>query len=271
MEQLGKGRALAIADSDIAKLADEIGCHPADLEAIAQVESNGFGWFPDGRMKILFEKHWFYKYLDDPKVRANAVKSGLARKKWMAPKDGGYKDQATATDRYRLLQKAIKINEEGAYRSTSMGSFQIMGFNYALCGFVSAKHMFVQFCDSEARQLEAFAKFLKGKGLHPALKARNFNRIEEAYNGGGLNGAYAKKMRQEADKLRAGKWRGYKPGSMNPVPPKPAPVEPSSTPPLDHVPVEKEQTPMARMVKKYGLATLILSIIASVSRRLRGK
>src|SRR5690606_19061870 len=91
---LGKGRAEAITDSDIASLADSLQVHPADLEAIAEVESNGFGWFPDGRMKILFEKHWFYKYLDGT-VRTNAMKSGLARKNWISPAKGGYKDQSS--------------------------------------------------------------------------------------------------------------------------------------------------------------------------------
>ena len=82
MTVLGKGRAEAISARDIAQLADQLGCHPADLEAIAEVESNGFGWFADGRMKILFEKHWFYRNLTGSK-RALAVKTGLARNAWI--------------------------------------------------------------------------------------------------------------------------------------------------------------------------------------------
>ena len=72
MTQLGKGRAAAITDAEMAALADELGCHPADLEAIAKVESSGFGWFKGGRIKILFEKHWFYKFLTGA-ARSNAV------------------------------------------------------------------------------------------------------------------------------------------------------------------------------------------------------
>jgi hypothetical protein len=232
MDQLGKGRAEAIRDSDMAKLADEIGCHPADLEAIAEVESNGFGWFPDGRMKILFEKHQFYKRIPDATQRANAVKSGLARKNFISPSKGGYKDQGSATDRYKLLERAIKINEEGAYQSISMGSYQIMGFNAGTCGFVSAKQMFVQFCDSEVNQLRAFARFLKSNNLCPALRARNFAQIETVYNGGGLNGVYAKRMMAASQKLRAGKWKNYKAGSVAAPAPTPAPAKPIIPPPV---------------------------------------
>lgn len=221
---LGKGRAEAITDADMSALAAEIGCHPADLEAIAIVESNGFGWFKDGRLKILFEKHWFYK-LVDPAKRNAAVKAGLARKSWISPAKGGYKDQSNADARYRLLAKAMAMDEEAALKSISMGRFQIMGFNHGLCGFISAKQMWTAFLDSEKRQLRAFATFLQKKGLYPALIARDFNKIETVYNGGGLNGAYARKMRAEADKLRAGKWKGWTPAKeAPPAPAKPAPA-----------------------------------------------
>lgn len=207
---LGQGRAKALTAADMRNLAVRLGCHPADLEAIAQVESNGFGWFPDGRMKILFEKHWFYKQLEGA-VRTKAVKAGLARKSWISPAKGGYKDQATAEARYALLARAIKVDEEGAFNSISMGRFQIMGFNHELCGFLTAKAMWEAFLDSEQNQLQAFAEFLVGKGLVKALQTRDFARVEEVYNGGGLNGVYAKKMKAASDKLRAGKWADYDP------------------------------------------------------------
>lgn len=217
---LGKGKAAAITDADMAKLADDLQCHPADLEAIAQVESAGFGWFADGRIKILFEKHWFYKLLPDEK-RTNAMKNGLARKNWISPANGGYKDQDKPDDRYKLLERAIKVDREAAFSSISVGKFQIMGFNHKICGHQTAEGMFNAFCESEVYQLSAFAGFLVNKGLVKAIRARDFDRVEEVYNGGGLGGAYAKKMRAESDKLRAGKWKGYRPGSLAVVSHKP--------------------------------------------------
>lgn len=226
MDVLGKGAALAITDSDIAALADELKVHPADLEAIAEVESSGFGWFPDGRIKILFEKHKFYKYIASGK-RAEAVRLGLARKEFIKPKDGGYKDQPDANSRYAILVEAARLDQFAAFMSISMGRFQIMGFNYKTCGFVSPLEMFNAFCQSEAHQLRAFSAFLKAENLIGAIQRRDFATVEQGYNGGALNGEYASKMLKASNALRNGKWKDYKPGSLDNVPvPLPRPVEP---------------------------------------------
>jgi len=235
MAKLGYGKAVAATDADMSRLADDLKCHPADLEAIAQVESSGFGWFADGRIKILFEKHWFYKLIPDG-ARSNATKNGLARKNWISPKNGGYKDQASPEDRYKLLERALKVDREAAFQSVSVGTFQIMGFNHKICGHQTAEGMFNAFCESEVYQLTAFAGFLSNKGLLPAIRARDFAKVEEVYNGGGLNGEYAARMRKASDKLRAGKWKDYKSGQSGsrlpsgtpsaPVTPKPVTPEP---------------------------------------------
>lgn len=247
---LGKGKAVAISDADIASLAKTLRCHPADLEAIAEVESNGFGWFPDGRIKILFEKHWFYKLLPEAK-RAGAVKAGLARKSWVSPAKGGYKDQSDADSRYRLLERAITLDPNAAYQSISIGTYQIMGFNHALCGHQTAKQMFDAFCESEVYQLSALAGFLLKKGLDKALSEGDFARIEQVYNGGGLNGTYATKMRAASKRLRAGKWADWSPSRPIPAPAMPPkPQAPASEP---------------RKGGKVGWATLAAVVLAAVA------
>lgn len=260
---LGKGEAIAVTDADIAKLADSLQCHPADLEAIAEVESGGFGWFPDGRIKILFEKHWMYKYLEGS-ARSAAVKAGVARASWISPKQGGYNDQSSADDRYELLEKAIKFNREGAFKSASYGTYQIMGFNHQVCGHPTAEDMFNKFCQSEVYQLSAFAAFLKSKGLVSAIKRRDFAEIERGYNGGGLNGAYAYKMKVASDKLRAGKWKDYKPGSMAIPTPKPAPAPATPPPvPIDAPPAVITPGP----VPSGGWLSALLAVLASAFGR----
>ncbi len=230
---LGKGAAIAIDDRDLAMVAENMDVHPADLEAIANVESRGFGWFDDGRMKILFEKHIFYKYCPQA-LRKKAVNSGVGRSKWISPAKGGYKDQTGAESRYVLLEKAIKIDEDTAFMAISMGKFQIMGFNYRVCGFESAQYMFDAFVQSEVHQLSAFAKFLVANGIDDAIRAGDFETVEKRYNGGGLGGEYARRMRAESNALRAGKWADYVPGGkvVN-IPNMPAelPDEPTSAKP----------------------------------------
>ncbi|MEK9752495.1 MAG: N-acetylmuramidase family protein [Rhodospirillaceae bacterium] len=241
---LGTGRAAAITDVELAELADELAVHPADLEAIAIVESGGVGWFRDGRIKILWEYHWFYKLVGAPR-RARAVELGLARPRWISPARGGYKGQATADARYALLRRGMALDEAAALQAISIGRFQIMGFNYAICGFASPRAMWDAFCDSERHQVAALANFLKAKGLVPALRRRDFAKIEKVYNGGGLKGTYARRMRVESDVLRAGKWSRYKPGP----PPRPAPADQAADP-IDQAadPVEQITLPVDRAV-----------------------
>jgi hypothetical protein len=271
MTQLGKGRAAAITAAEMAALADELGCHPADLEAIAEVESGGFGWYRDGRIKILFEKHWFFKLVESAR-RSTAVKLGLARKSWVPPSRGGYRDQKTPDQRYAILAKAIDFDHEAAFASVSIGRFQIMGFNYEICGFVSASAMWKKFLKSERHQLRAFANFLKSKGLVAALRRRDFAKIEKGYNGGGLGGAYARRMKVESDKLRADKWKNYRPGSMKaepvsaagmaePVPQprsKPATELPDMDTTFDPVAVPERTEPSALLVFLLNIINRIL-------------
>lgn len=210
---LGKGRAEAISPAHMAALADEINCHPADLEAIAKVESGGFGWDKKGRIKILFEKHWFYKFLTGDK-RRKAVSRDLARRKWISPKRGGYREQNTSDRKYRILEQAMQMDENAALQSISMGTYQIMGFNYRKAGFRTVHDMWDKFRDSEVHQLQGFRNVLIAFGLKQALRDGDFDAVETAYNGGGLNGVYARRMRTAARNLRKGKWKNYRPGSM---------------------------------------------------------
>jgi hypothetical protein len=257
---LGKGRAEAITNNDIASLATEVGCHPATLEAIAEVESNGFGWFDDGRIKILPEPHKFHEYLPAGK-RAAALKAGLATTSYAQTKASGHYKKMTNSPgpRYDMLAKWIEIDADAAFKSISVGKFQIMGFNAATCGFSGARAMFDAFVDSEVNQLRAFGRFLIKNGLRTALKQENFARVEEVYNGGGLNGAYAKRMKAESDKLKRGKWAKWPvtwPGKNEArapvVEPKPAAVDPKPVPVVAPTPAPGTPAPVPANDNKPG-------------------
>lgn len=242
---LGQGRAAAISNDDMAALAREMGCHPASLEAIAEVESSGFGWFDDGRIKILPEPHKFDDYLAESK-RAAARRLGLATTSYAATKASGHYKRMTngPGPRYALLARMIAFDENAAFNAISVGRFQIMGFNHAVCGYRTAKAMFEAFVDSEANQLRAFGRFLVDKKLKDELAREDFDGIERGYNGGGLNGVYARRMRTEAARLKRGKWAKWpeswpgkgvtmapppmvRPEPVSPPPPPPAAPEPS--------------------------------------------
>lgn len=232
---LGQGRAAAITDNDMAALATELGCHPATLEAIAKVESAGFGWFDDGRIKILPEPHKFDDYLPASR-QAEARRLGLATTSYSATKASGHYKRMTnkAGPRYEFFARMIAFDERAAYMAISVGTYQIMGFNHEVCGYRTAKAMFEAFVESEAIQLRAFGRFLSDKGLRGALAREDFDEVELKYNGGGLGGAYAKRMRAEAAALRRGKWAKWPkdwPGKGTaPTNAQPAPAAPSAPP-----------------------------------------
>lgn len=230
---LGQGRAAAITDNDMAALARDLGCHPATLESIAKVESAGFGWFDDGRIKILPEPHKFDDYLPTSR-RAEARRLGLATTSYSATKASGHYKRMTAKagPRYEFLARMIAFDERAAYMAISVGTYQIMGFNHEACGYPTAKAMFEAFVESEANQLRAFGRFLSDKGLRGALAREDFDEVELKYNGGGLGGAYAKRMRAEAAALRRGKWSKWPsdwPGKN--TKPSEAPLAPAKAPP----------------------------------------
>ncbi|OYW63029.1 MAG: hypothetical protein B7Z40_15665 [Bosea sp. 12-68-7] len=246
---LGQGRAAAISNDDMAALARELGCHPASLEAIAEVESNGFGWFDDGRIKILPEPHKFDDYLPAAR-RAEARRLGLATLSYAATKASGHYKRMTngPGPRYALLARMIAFDENAAFNAISVGRFQIMGFNHAVCGYRSAKAMFEAFVDSEANQLRAFGRFLVDKKLKDELVREDFDGIERGYNGGGLNGVYARRMRTEAARLKRGKWAKWPeswPGKgVTIAPPPMARAEPVSPPPPPPPPAAPEPSPV---------------------------
>lgn len=225
MALFGTGPALALDKWAIPRVCIENGWHPAPLEAIKFVESGKFGWFRNGQIKMLPEPHVFGRRL--PKsLRAKAIRQGLATRSFRATRSSGhYKRMGSPESRYAFFQKMIdfckkynKGNLEPAYMSASYGSYQIMGFNAQRCGFKSAQDMFEKFLQGEEVQLRAFVTFLKEAGLSNAIKNGNFDLVEKKYNGGGLNGVYAKRMRAEDRKLRRGKWANWDPDMV--IPPK---------------------------------------------------
>jgi hypothetical protein len=86
---------------------------------------------------------------------------------------------------YDRVEAAYALSDWAALESCSWGQFQIMGFNYPICGFPSAKALVESFAASATNQLGALVEFLTNAGLDSALRARNWARFAEGYNGAG--------------------------------------------------------------------------------------
>ncbi|EYE45981.1 N-acetylmuramidase family protein, partial [Bacteroides fragilis] len=179
--------------------ADLLGIEVAVVKAVQAVETGGHGGFvAPGRPMILFEGHIFWRELKkrglDPE-RYVAGNENILYPKW---EKGHYYGGMKEDER---LEKAREIHKEAADASTSWGMFQVMGFNYAMCGYGSVEEMVKDMCVGEDKQLEAFARFVKLAKLHSYLEQKDWVGFARRYNGPGyarnqydkkLEGAYRK-------------------------------------------------------------------------------
>ena len=182
MSIIEKSNSGRLIDEDFTQVAELLGCEPAALKAVQQVETGGRGgFFSPGRPAILFEGHIFWTQLkkrgSNPEdyVKGN---ENIIYPKW---EKGHYKGGIGEYDR---LEQARKINREAADASASWGMFQIMGFNYAACGEESIESFVRSMCESEFKQLLLTANFIKKNSqMLQALQARDWAVFAKCYNG----------------------------------------------------------------------------------------
>ena len=182
MSIIEKSNSGRLIDEDFTQVAELLGCEPAALKAVQQVETGGRGgFFFPGRPAILFEGHIFWTQLkkrgSNPEdyVKGN---ENILYPKW---EKGHYKGGIGEYDR---LEQARKINREAADASASWGMFQIMGFNYAACGEESIESFVRSMCESEFKQLLLTANFIKKNSqMLQALQARDWAVFAKCYNG----------------------------------------------------------------------------------------
>lgn len=166
---------------DMRQAAKDLGCELAAIRAVTTVEAKEFGFFKNGFPVILFERHKFYKYLSQRRGAVTAEKTAALRGDICNPMAGGYKGGEAEIAR---LDAAIELDEIAAFLSVSWGLFQLMGFNFQLCGYENVQSMVAQMKASEDYQLAAFVKFVRNQpALLNDLRAKNWAGFAEKYNG----------------------------------------------------------------------------------------
>jgi hypothetical protein len=158
-----RGAAKRLEDVDLPRIGSMIGVGEDILHVFMDVEAPGSAFDPNGRPRILFEPHVFYRNLLKDK-RERAVRAGLARAKWVRGLYGKESEQ------YPKLIRAMEIDEIAALKSASWGRSQILGENYKLAGFASVEEMVVAFMDDEDNHLEAMIEFIKATKIDDDLR-----------------------------------------------------------------------------------------------------
>ncbi|HEX3538135.1 MAG TPA: N-acetylmuramidase family protein [Stellaceae bacterium] len=169
------GAATPLAAADVVSEANAIGCEPAAVWAVCDVESAGTGFLPDRRPRLLFEAHVFGKLT---RHRYDASHPNISSPVWNRALYG-----APGAHQYDRLAAAIPLDRTAALEAASWGMFQILGLNYLQCGFTGVEDYVAAMCESEARQLAAFAEFCRRGGLERFLRAQDWVRFALRYNG----------------------------------------------------------------------------------------
>jgi hypothetical protein len=163
-----------LEEHDFETAAYEIRCDIAAVKSVAEVESAGAGFLQDGRAKILFEGHIFYKYT---KGRYEEAYPDICYQKWTK------KYYLGGAGEYTRLEKAEGLDRAAARMSASYGKFQIMGFNFAICGYTSVDSFYEAMQVDEGQHLSAFIGYVKHVGLDKALREHRWIDFAKRYNG----------------------------------------------------------------------------------------
>ncbi|HKY27503.1 MAG TPA: N-acetylmuramidase family protein [Pyrinomonadaceae bacterium] len=173
----GAGAAAAVSkllnEDDYKQAAEQLNCEIAAIKAVAEVESRGAGFLPDGRPKILFERHKFHAFTGG---KFDASHPDISNKK-----AGGYgMGGAHQWDRFN---EAFALNPNAAIKACSWGKFQVMGFNFNICGFENLDDFRAAMSKSEGEHLKAFCCFIDSTNLAGALRNKKWAKLAEGYNG----------------------------------------------------------------------------------------
>lgn len=175
-----------LGEHDLQDFAQKYGVELPAIKAVNEVESSGKGFLIDGRPKILFEGHIFWRELTargiEPKTLSNVSNGDVLYKNWTRV------HYLSGAKEYNRLEKAATISpdlrvREAALASASWGSYQIMGFHAAKLGYSSVGQFVEEMKKHERNQLEAFGKYISAFGCLVHLKKKDWAKFAKCYNG----------------------------------------------------------------------------------------
>jgi hypothetical protein len=194
---IGIGRVKGSLD----ELAKKYDLEPAVILAIQSVESGNNGYLADGRPKILFEGHIFWRMLKAAgKNPADYVKGN---EDILFEKSDRSKYTRGASE-YVRLEKAEKIDRVAALKSASWGEFQIMGFNHKTVGYPDVDSFVESISQPGAGQIRAVLTFMDNNKLLPLVRGPNkqWAKFAAAYNGAGYKkNQYDVKLQKSYDRF----------------------------------------------------------------------
>lgn len=163
-----------LISSDYQRGASALSVDVPTIQAVTKVESGGQGFTADGRLVIRYEPHIFSKYTNG---RFDKAYPKLSYPKWVP----GY--PRSIDHSYQLMAQATKLDAYAAGLSCSYGLFQIMGFNFSVCGKKTFKEFYLEMEKGEGAQLDLFCRYIELAGLADELQAQDWESFARQYNG----------------------------------------------------------------------------------------
>jgi len=163
------------------RAATMLGCDEPSIRAVFEVEASGKFFWEGNRLPQRFEPHHFpRKYWHEIGFNPGGVAAWRASLK------------ISARNRVAMYKRAHKIDEEAAYRATSWGAPQIMGFNHVAAGYETARDMVLSFRESADKQIMGFVAFVQSsRQLTAAIRTQDWLSFAAGYNGSGQAPKYA--------------------------------------------------------------------------------
>lgn len=195
-----------ISDKKFTDAATRLGVATAALKAFVEVEAGGEGFLKDGRPKILFERHIFYKRLASSRGQNLADSTYKSQPDICNPSTGGYATGANKDVRgmaeHDRLARAADVDRQCALESASWGAGQVMGFHWKTCKYPTLQ-AFINDAYKEDGQLEIMVRFLEANpAIVGAMKRKDWAAVAKGYNGAGYSkNEYDKKLKTAYEKF----------------------------------------------------------------------
>jgi len=166
---------------DFQEAANLLGVPVASVKAVAEVESAGSGFIPDGRVKVQYEPHIMYRRLKEHFGQTRADRELRAHPDLVALKAGSY--QTLDKEDKDMGRASNLIDRTCALESASWGAFQIMGYHWKTIGYTTLQ-AFINDQYTARGQLMSFVKFiLADSRLLRALRQKDWKTFARIYNG----------------------------------------------------------------------------------------
>jgi hypothetical protein len=170
-----------LSEEDFISAAKILKCDVPAIKAVAKVESSGNGFLSDGRIKVLFEGHVFHRYTKGKFANSHPT---ICYPKWTTK----FYVKGKSTDirgdgELKRLEQAMALDRRTALMSASYGKFQIMGFNFTVCGYIDVEDFYEAMQVSEGEQLKAFCEYVIHNHMDDELPSHHWTAFAKRYNG----------------------------------------------------------------------------------------